>query len=98
MIRPLEDIPGYIEQEVRDRIAAGVDGSTLIVDETEEEFLVAYSGFTRTLREKYEEHCEKRGEDAIRVYQLAREGAGYQLSRYESADGKNAEEVWIESV
>jgi len=98
MIKPLDELPGYIEEEVRNRIAAGADGSTLIVDESDEEFLIAYTDFTRTLKEKYKKACEERGEENIRVYQLKTDSSGVQLTRYESAKGMNAEEIWKKSV
>jgi len=98
MIEDLDEMPSYIEQEVRDRIAAGADGSTLIVDEAEEEFIVAYSGFTRALDREYEKACDERGKDVIKVYQLSIDSSGIQLSRYESAEGKTAEQTWRESV
>jgi len=98
MIKSLDEIPSYIEDEVRNRIGVRGDGSTLIVDESEEEFLLAYTGFNRTLKKKYEKACEKRGEDHIRVYQLTTDSSGIQLTKYESAKGMNAEEIWRESV
>lgn len=96
MIKSLDDVPSYIDQEVRNRIAAGADGSTLIVDESEGEFLLAYSGFTRTFKEKYEEACQERGDEHIKVYQLTIDTSGVQLARYEDASGSNAEEIWRE--
>ena len=98
MIEPLEDIPEYIEQEVQDRIAAGASGTTLIVDDSEREFLLAYTDFTRTLKEKYNEACEERGEDNIKVYQLKIDISGVQVTRYESAKGMNSEAIWRGSV
>ena len=98
MIKPLEEIPEYIEQEVQDRIAAGASGTTLIVDDSEKEFLLAYTDFTRTLKEKYNEACEERGEDNIKVYQLKIDISGVQVTRYESAKGMNSEAIWRGSV
>lgn len=98
VIKSLDEIPGYIEEEVRARIAASGNESTLIVDESEQEFILAYTGFTRTLKEKYEEACEERGEDAIKVYHLTKDRSGIQLVRYGSAKGMNEEEIWRESV
>ncbi|MEE6209510.1 hypothetical protein U3A55_04975 [Salarchaeum sp. III] len=98
MLNSLDDIPPYIESEVRDRISAGADGSTLIVDEATNEFLVAYSDFTRALREQYKEACENRGEDNIKVYQLNINPSDVQLTRYETANGSTSEKIWRESV
>jgi len=68
MIDSLDDVPDYVEEEVQNRIGAGGDGSTLIVDESEEEFLLGYTGFTKALKREYKNACEERGEEAIKVY------------------------------
>ena len=98
MIDSLDDVPDYIEEEVRNRIGAGGDGSTLIVDESEEEYLLGYTGFTKALKREYKNACEERREEVIKVYQIKVDGSGIQLTRYESASGESAEKIWRESV
>lgn len=98
MIDSLDDAPDYLKEEVRNRVGAGGDGSTLIVDESEEEYLLGYTGFTSALKEKYKNACEERGEESIRVYLIKIDNSGVQLTRYESASGMNAEKVWRESI
>lgn len=98
MVEPLDDIPNYIEEEVRNRIGAGGDGSTLIVDESEEEYLLGYTGFTKALKREYRNACEERGEEAIKIYQIKIDSSGIQLNRYESANGENVEKIWRESI
>lgn len=98
MIEPFDEIPDYIEEQVRNRIGAGGGGSTLIVDDSAEEFLLGYSGFTRALKREYKNACEERGEDAIRVYQIKIDSSGIQVVRYESANGENVEKIWRESI
>lgn len=63
MINSLDEVPEYIEEEVRNRIGAGGDGSTLIVDESEEKLLLGYTGFTDALKRESKNACEERGED-----------------------------------
>ncbi|WP_353634727.1 hypothetical protein ABSL23_03535 [Halobacterium sp. NMX12-1] len=91
MIDSLDDVPDYVEEEVRNRIGAGGDGSTLIIDESKEEYLLGYTGFTKALKREYENACEDRREEAIKVYQIRIDSSGVQLTRYESANGENAE-------
>lgn len=98
MIDSLDDVPDYVEEEVRNRISAGGDGSTLIVDESEEEYLLGYTGFTKALKREYKNACEERSEEAIKVYQIKSDSSGIQLTRYEGANGENAEKIWRESV
>ena len=98
MVDSLDDVPDYIEEEVRNRIGAGGDGSTLIVDESKGEYLLGYTGFTKALRREYKNACEERREEAIKVYQIKVDGSGIQLTRYESANGESAEKIWRESV
>ena len=98
MIDSLDDVPDYVEEEVQNRIGAGGDGSTLIVDESEEEFLLGYTGFTKAIKREYKNACEERGEEAIKVYQIKIDSSGVQLTRYESANGRNTEKIWRESV
>jgi hypothetical protein len=98
MINSLDEVPEYIEDEVRSRVAASGTESALIVDDSQQEFLLAYTGFTKTLKEKYREACEEHGEDAVKVYHLTKDSSGVQLVRYESSKGRNEEEIWRESV
>lgn len=98
MIKPLDEIPEYLEEEVRNRIAAGANRSILIADDDKGEFLVAYTDFTKTAKEKYQNACEERGQDAVKVYQLTMDSSGVQVARYESTRGQNAEQIWRERV
>ena len=98
MIDSLDDVPDYVKEEVRNRIGAGGDGSTLIVDESEEEYLLGYTGFTKALKREYKNACEERREEVIKVYQIKVDSSGIQLTRYESANGESAENIWRESV
>jgi hypothetical protein len=87
-----------MKDEVRNRIGAGADGSTLIIDESEEEVILGYTGFTKALKREYNNACEERGEDIIKVCQITKDNSGVQVTKYESANGQNAEEIWRESV
>jgi hypothetical protein len=98
MTDSLDDVPDHVEEEVRNRIGAGADGSTLIVDESEEEYLLGYTGFTKALKREYKNACEERREEAIKIYQINIDQSGVQLTRYESANGENTEKIWRESV
>lgn len=98
MINPLDEIPEYLEEEVRNRIGAGADGSTLIVDESREEVILAYTGFTRALKREYDNACDERREDVIKVYQITRENSGAEVTRYESGSGEKVEKIWGEDV
>jgi len=97
MINSLDEIPEYIETEVRNRIGAGADGSTLIVDESREEVLLGYKGFTNALNREYHNAREARG-DVVKVYQITKDSSGVQVTRYESANGENIEKIWRENV
>lgn len=98
MIKSLDEIPVYIEDEVRSRIAAKGNESTLIVDESKEEFILAYTGFTKALKREYNNACKERGENAVKVYHLTKDSSGVQLVRYKSVKGMNEEEIWREAV
>jgi hypothetical protein len=98
MIESLDDIPDYVEEEVRNRISAGGDGSALIVDEVAEEYLLGYTRFTKSLTREYKNACEERGEESIKVYQINIDTSGIQVTRYESANGENEEKIWRESI
>lgn len=97
VINPLDEVPEHIEDEVRNRIGAGGDGSTLIVDGSQEEFLLGYTGFTDALKREYKNACEERGENVIKVYQISIDDSGVRLTRYETANGSSAEKVWREN-
>lgn len=98
MINPLDAIPDHLDDEIQNLIAAEADESTFIVDESDEEFLLAETGFTPALKTQYSTACELHGEDAIKVYQLRRDSTGFQLIRYESADGSNVEQIWLKTI
>lgn len=87
-------IPDYVEPEVRNRLEARGDGSTLIVDESKGELLLAYTGFTDALKREYKNACEERGEEAIKVYQIKTDSSGVRLVRYDTATGSNVEKTW----
>lgn len=93
---PLDEMPAYLEDEVRNRIGAGAIGSTLLGDDDNEELIVAYTGFTDALRREYETACEERDEAAIKVYQLTTVDGAIQLTRYQSATGQHVEQIWHE--
>lgn len=89
-----DELPEYFRDEVKNRYATGGDGSTLIVDVNEEDFIVGYTGFTGALTEQYREACGERGEEGVKVVQLTNSGPGVIVTRYETASGENAEEIW----
>lgn len=93
-----DGIPDYMEEEINSRIAARGNESTLIVNESEEEVIVSYTGFTKSLKREYKNACEEWDEDTIKVYHLTKEGWAIQLVRYDSAKGINGEVVWREKV
>lgn len=97
MINPLDAIPDHLDDVIQDLIATEADGSAFIVDESDEEILLAETGFTPALKTQYSTACELRGQDAINVYQLRRDSTGVQLIRYESADRNNVEQIWLKS-
>jgi len=96
MIEPLDEIPEYIEQEVRGRIGASGSGSTLVVDDDKGEFIVGYTGFTDALSREYKQACDNRNEDAIKVYQISTDGTKVKVTRYQSAKGREVEQIWRE--
>lgn len=98
MANPLDAIPEYLEAEVQNRIAAGGDGGTFVVDESEHELLLVDADFTQSLKQQYADACERCGEDAIKVYQLRRDSTGFQLVKYESAAGTTVEELWLKNI
>lgn len=98
MIHPWDEIPDCIQDEVQNRIGAGGDGNTLIVDEANREFIVGYAEFTEACKREYRNACDERGEESIKVYQITIDHSGIQLTRYQSAKGMNAEKIWRKSV
>lgn len=88
-----DELPEYIRDEVKNRYAAGGDGSTLIVDVDKEEFIVGYTGFTQALTGQYRKACEERGEEVVRVIQLTAKGMGVNVTRYETVAGEKVENV-----
>lgn len=98
MINSLDDLPDYVKGEVQKRIAAGGKESTLIVDETEEEILLRYTGFTDALKREYDNACAEHNEDSIKVYHINKEPSGIQVVKYRSSKGRNAEKMWRESA
>lgn len=96
MVDKLEGVPAFMEEEVQSRIAARGSESTFVVDESAGEVIVAYTGFTDALKREYGKACEERGEDAVNVYHLTKEGWAIQLVKYETATGTNGGVVWRE--
>lgn len=98
MMDSLDDVPEYIEDDVRKRIAANSQEATLIVDESKEEVLLAYTGFTDALKREYQNACRDRGEESIKVYHLQKDLRRIKLVRFESSKGMNEEKIWIEDA
>jgi len=89
-----DQIPSFLEDEVRSRIASRGTESTFIVDESSEEVTVSYTGFTDALKREYRNACEERNEEEIKVYHLTKGGWEIQLVRYDNANGMEGEVVW----
>ena len=89
-----DQIPSFLEDEVRSRIASRGTESTFIVDESSEEVIVSYTGFTNALKREYRNACEERNEEEIKVYHLTKGGWEIQLVRYDNANGMEGEVVW----
>jgi len=89
-----DQIPSFLEDEVRSRIASRGTESTFIVDESSEEVTVSYTGFTNALKREYRNACEERNEEEIKVYHLTKGGWEIQLVRYDNANGMEGEVVW----
>ena len=89
-----DQIPSFLEDEVRSRIASRGTESTFVVDESSEEVIVSYTGFTDALKREYRNACEERIEEEIKVYHLTKGGWEIQLVRYDNANGMEGEVVW----
>ena len=89
-----DQIPSFLEDEVRSRIASRGTESTFVVDESSEEVIVSYTGFTDALKREYRNTCEERSEEEIKVYHLTKGGWEIQLVRYDNANGMEGEVVW----
>lgn len=89
-----DQIPSFLEDEVRSRIASRGTESTFIVDESSEEVTVSYTGFTNALKREYRNAFEERNEEEIKVYHLTKGGWEIQLVRYDNANGMEGEVVW----
>lgn len=89
-----DQIPSFLEDEVRSRIASRGTESTFVVDESSEEVIVSYTGFTDALKREYRNACEERNEEEIKVYHLTKGGWEIQLVRYDNANGMEGEVVW----
>lgn len=89
-----DQIPSFLEDEVRSRIASRGTESTFIVDESSEEVIVSHTGFTNALKREYRNACEERNEEEIKVYHLTKGGWEIQLVRYDNANGMEGEVVW----
>ena len=67
-----DQIPSFLEDEVRSRIASRGTESTFVVDESSEEVIVSHTGFTNALKREYRNACEERNEEEIKVYHLTK--------------------------
>lgn len=92
------EIPEYLVDEDRERIAARGTETTFVVDESAEEFIVAYTGFPDALKWEYQKACEDRNEEDVCVFHLTKESWGIQLVRYETSKGMDGEVVWRRGV
>lgn len=93
-------IPSYLEDDVRERIAATGTESTFLVDESTEEVIVSYTGFTDALKREYKNESESpdRDEDALNIYHLTNELWALKLVRYDSINAIEGEVVWQDKV
>lgn len=92
------EIPDYMEDNVREMIAARGRESTFLVDESDEEVIVSYTGFTDALKREYKNACQNRDDDMLNVYHLTKESWAIQLIRYEDSKGVSGEVVWRDRV
>lgn len=83
---------------MQSRIASRGTESTFVVDESAEEVIVTYTGFTKALKREYNNACEERNKQDINIYHLTTSGFAIQLVKYENANGIDGEVVWRKSM